>query len=193
MEVIDMSHLDTDSDESGGKGERNAVPPAAKKPKTSKVPKEPHFFADEASWDGEIVKLRVLGKPLPWARTKRGWNGNVYNPRAKSQIEFSHAVSGICMREFGEVPCFEAYAAVKAKIWFFLPCKDKQPKGKPRVPDLDNLVKFVLDSLNGVVYMDDKQVVHVTACKHWSSMHEKGCTLMSFQEADNVEYEETIF
>lgn len=32
-------------------------------------------------------------------------------------------------------------------------------------PDVDNLVKFVLDAMNGVAYTDDKQVARISACK----------------------------
>jgi Holliday junction resolvase RusA-like endonuclease len=32
-------------------------------------------------------------------------------------------------------------------------------------PDVDNLSKFVLDALNGVLYKDDDQVVRLTATK----------------------------
>lgn len=33
--------------------------------------------------------------------------------------------------------------------------------------DLDNIVKSVLDALNGVAYHDDKQVVEIYAVKNW--------------------------
>ena len=32
-------------------------------------------------------------------------------------------------------------------------------------PDVANLIKFVLDAMNKIVYEDDKQVVKLTACK----------------------------
>ena len=35
----------------------------------------------------------------------------------------------------------------------------------PYRPDIDNLIKFVLDALNGVLYHDDCQVVKVSAIK----------------------------
>ena len=34
--------------------------------------------------------------------------------------------------------------------------------------DIDNVAKSVLDSLNGVAYIDDKQVVSLNISKHWS-------------------------
>lgn len=36
-------------------------------------------------------------------------------------------------------------------------------------PDLDNVVKLILDSLNKIVYADDKQVVGILARKQYSS------------------------
>ena len=43
--------------------------------------------------------------------------------------------------------------------------KSNLQQARPTIPDIDNLVKFVLDSLNGVLYCDDRQVVKVTAVK----------------------------
>lgn len=34
-------------------------------------------------------------------------------------------------------------------------------------PDIDNIIKIVLDALNGVAYLDDKQVVKVSASKEY--------------------------
>jgi Holliday junction resolvase RusA-like endonuclease len=38
----------------------------------------------------------------------------------------------------------------------------------PGKPDLDNVAKAVLDALNGVIYLDDKQVVRLVAEKKYS-------------------------
>lgn len=35
-------------------------------------------------------------------------------------------------------------------------------------PDLDNLVKAILDAMNGIVWVDDAQVFSMTACKNYS-------------------------
>jgi Holliday junction resolvase RusA-like endonuclease len=37
----------------------------------------------------------------------------------------------------------------------------------PAKPDVDNIVKIVLDALNRVVYVDDTQVVLCVATKEW--------------------------
>lgn len=51
-------------------------------------------------------------------------------------------------------------------------------EGQPHVqrPDLDNLVKCVLDGLNGVAFADDSQVHSVTSRKVWSSECGDGMT-----------------
>lgn len=42
------------------------------------------------------------------------------------------------------------------------------PKYVTKTPDVDNLVKLVLDSLQGVVYKDDKVVSVISAEKRWA-------------------------
>jgi Holliday junction resolvase RusA-like endonuclease len=39
------------------------------------------------------------------------------------------------------------------------------PDGRGIRSDVDNLAKFVMDSLNGVLYVDDRQVVRLKAMK----------------------------
>jgi Holliday junction resolvase RusA-like endonuclease len=36
-------------------------------------------------------------------------------------------------------------------------------------PDLDNLIKTVLDALNGIAYTDDKQIVRLGATKAYGT------------------------
>ena len=40
-------------------------------------------------------------------------------------------------------------------------------KGKPHYlrPDIDNLIKFILDSANGILYLDDAQIYTINAHK----------------------------
>lgn len=38
---------------------------------------------------------------------------------------------------------------------------------RPDKPDLDNVIKSILDGMNGIVYRDDVQVVSLRAKKHW--------------------------
>ena len=71
------------------------------------------------------------------------------------------------------VPLFGSNQPVVVNIKFFMRRPNTHFKGKDRlnvlraglplahfaVPDLDNMVKFVLDGMNGLVYQDDKQVV----------------------------------
>ena len=41
-------------------------------------------------------------------------------------------------------------------------------KGYPQKPDVDNIVKAILDGLNGVAYTDDKQVVCLNIYKQYA-------------------------
>ena len=56
--------------------------------------------------------------------------------------------------------------------------KDSAPNTHSSKPDIDNLQKFVLDSLNGVYFKDDAQVYMIIASKWYS---EEPCTLIEME------------
>jgi Holliday junction resolvase RusA-like endonuclease len=59
---------------------------------------------------------------------------------------------------------------LRCEIVFFIKrpktVKDKYPTSK-RTGDCDNLAKAVLDSLNGLAYNDDSQIISLTASKYY--------------------------
>jgi Holliday junction resolvase RusA-like endonuclease len=51
--------------------------------------------------------------------------------------------------------------------------------------DIDNLAKFVLDALTGIVYKDDKQVAKMVELKMWDNLAaHNGRTVIYFKELD---------
>lgn len=133
-----------------------------------------------------VVQFTVRGNPLP-LRRHRTSRGFVYNPSAAAQKSFREAVEKIFSTNtdyesaLENAPIWKSEHALSMAIVFRM----KRPKlhfvaGKPgpgrlrlTAPkqscsnmrtDVDNLAKFVLDSLNGVLYEDDRQIasLHVT-------------------------------
>lgn len=51
-----------------------------------------------------------------------------------------------------------------------------------KTPDVDNLAKLVMDSLNGTLYCDDKQVVSLQTIKRYAAPHEDGWTAIHVEE-----------
>jgi Holliday junction resolvase RusA-like endonuclease len=55
------------------------------------------------------------------------------------------------------------------RMVFGLHAPQDKRHGYPKRPDLDKLVRAVLDSLTGVCYEDDSQVIRLRASKVWAS------------------------
>lgn len=75
---------------------------------------------------------------------------------------------------------FDRDQALYVSIIFGMPVPKSTPKWKQvemfkgairhtKKPDVDNLVKAVLDALNGVAWEDDSQIVRLSASKEYSS------------------------
>lgn len=107
------------------------------------------------------ISFNVSGQPQGKARPRFA-NGHIYTP--KTTKEYETKVKRAYLRaaknySFKDKP-------VSLKIVAYL----KRTKSNKRLfatakPDIDNIVKAVLDGLNDVAFDDDKQVVNVTACK----------------------------
>ncbi len=81
----------------------------------------------------------------------------------------------------GNAPAAPLHGAIKIEINCMLPIPQSWSKKKkesaldwelrPMVkPDIDNLVKQVLDCMNGIVWEDDKQVVELEVYKWYSDL-----------------------
>lgn len=124
-----------------------------------------------------IVKEEPRGKERP--RFCRNGN-NVYTPRKTKEYE---ELIGFSFLKFGGKKVEKTdYVAVSVDAYFKIP--KSYTKGRridcqyninrpTRKPDADNILKAVLDGLNGVAYDDDRQVVDVK-CRKWYTLGEKG-------------------
>lgn len=95
-----------------------------------------------------------------------------YDPSKKDKVEFLKTI-------FDQLPQMPLSTALGLTIAFnferpkshfnrkgvLLP---SSPKLHTKKPDIDNLIKFVLDALNGHLYVDDSQVVSISATKRYA-------------------------
>lgn len=112
-----------------------------------------------------FVPGKVQGKARPRFSSR---SGTVYTPGKTKSYERQIAEA----YEAQHGPCFEGAVMVVIEAVFPIPkswtrakkaeaLAGKLPPGKP---DIDNILKIVLDGLNGIAYEDDKQVT-MTQCK----------------------------
>ncbi len=95
-----------------------------------------------------FLTLTVPGRPVPKARPRVGANGHVYTPKETQQAE---AAVGWAARGAlrGKKP---TTGPVSITVAFHVADRRRR--------DVDNLLKTVLDGLNGIAWADDSQVVH---------------------------------
>lgn len=125
---------------------------------------------------GSTLKLIINGKPIAKKRprfARRGKYVAVINDQETEEGKFLHEIK---RHLNGYSP---AQGPVSLNLIFVMPTTKGWPKYKLRAlkgdkviwhekkPDLDNLVKFCLDCLNGIVFMDDSQIVSLNARKYY--------------------------
>jgi len=146
--------------------------------------------------DEEVARRRffriVPGEPRPLARHKRGRHGQIYNPSKPHQDAFAQACIGD-----GNLPLVPLEGALYAKLHFVFQrplchyvnnnrnndLKVTAPVFHTQRPDLDNLVKFVLDALTGPVFADDCTIVQMQLWKIWGA---ESRTIVDIQEISSL-------
>lgn len=135
------------------------------------------------------VTLHLDINPVPKGRprfSKVGGFVRSYTPKKTSDYEATvrQAAQQAMTREPLETP-------LEAFLYFRLPIPKSYPKKRVQAclsglerptkkPDLDNLAKSVLDGLNGVVYLDDSQLVSLHITKVYD--HNPGVDIMVREE-----------
>jgi len=126
-----------------------------------------------------VVKIELLGNPQTKLRPRFSrWKGRV---RTYDQQSEEKNTARWLMKAKMPFEPFECPLHVEMDFHF------TRPKSVKRLfhtvkPDVDNLVKFVLDNGNGVVWIDDKQIVKITARKCYDK---EAKTVIRVREADD--------
>lgn len=121
-----------------------------------------------------MKQLTIDGVPVAKGRPRLGRYGT-YTPK-KTQ-EYEEYVKMCWFAKYGGVQPSEQ--SLEVNIVFYLPIPKSVNKkqraemldGKikhTKKPDIDNLIKSVLDALNGIAYSDDSKIIKVAAEKQYS-------------------------
>ena len=133
--------------------------------------------------------LSIHGTPRPLYRTHgrvtKGGGIKVFTPSAANKTKFREAFTdGMANILSGPILLDKPGRCVSVSMAFYFPrpkkhfvytsLQDKQlllsttaPKFPSKNPDIDNLVKFVMDALEGIIYKNDNQVVKLKASKKY--------------------------
>ncbi|EKX54196.1 hypothetical protein GUITHDRAFT_132589 [Guillardia theta CCMP2712] len=143
------------------------------------------------STDGDVKTqleccIVVDGKPNALKRPRHLVGGHTYDPNTREKKRF--------LKECGDqLPQKPWQGAMSLTLEFHMPrpkihfssrkaslgqLKDSAPVYPAKVPDLDNLVKFVLDALNEKLYQDDKQICEIVARKIYQNTSGDGRTIV---------------
>jgi len=114
-----------------------------------------------------IGRIEIPGVPIPQARARGGRNG-WYDPQAtvkRNILDYVKPLIG------NDAPIS---TAISLSITFYMPIptslsikRQKKLIGSPHIkrPDVDNFLKFIFDTLNGVVWKDDCLIYSIVANK----------------------------
>lgn len=102
------------------------------------------FQPGEVQGTPRVVMLTVPGEPRSKGRPRVTRSGHTYTPKVTKEAE---GVIALAYRALG-VELFSGRVGVDVKFY---------QQGE-RAKDVDNMVKLVLDALNGVAWADDSQV-----------------------------------
>ena len=126
-------------------------------------------------------------KPESKQRPRFGAKGKVYNPQRKKSLGYKWDASKQMRLQSSERPL---ESPVCVNMIFHMPMpkswsqkRKEEQLGKPMSskPDIDNLMKWILDVLNGIAYTDDRLVSSTYSEKIWDY---EGKVHISIQEQE---------
>lgn len=127
------------------------------------------------------LKMFVAGVPRPQG-SMRAFTvaGRVRLVHAKHDdlAVWRAAITEKASELWGDTPVLDEPVGVIMEFWLPRPPSIPKKRRHPdRLPDLDKLVRAVLDSLTGLVLKDDARVVHIAADKFYAVEHQPGADI----------------
>lgn len=121
-----------------------------------------------------MIEFEILGKPLGKARPRVTRKGFTYTPQ--KTVNYENLIRWTFQSKFPNHKPYEGYIEAEIKAIFDIPKSYSKKKTRELLngsynydhkPDLDNIAKIVLDSLNGIAYKDDSQVTVLKVIKEY--------------------------
>lgn len=138
-----------------------------------------------------LLRFRVKGVPVAQPRATQVGHGVAFVPRDHAVHGYRLAVALACKEAIQEPMMFPVRGPVQLRVLFALPQLVSQQdqtwaSWASTRPDTSNMVKAVEDALNGIVYLDDSQVVHIEAAKIRCAMGQQPFTQVTIGPADDL-------
>ena len=144
---------------------------------------------------GNEIIVTIPGEPVAQGRPRFSTHGGfprAYDPKkskeGKQSVRFFVANQ---MEKEGLVP-LEGPIMLQAQFGIKLPTSQERKRNpKPRSwrvkkPDLDNLIKLVKDACSGIAFLDDNQIVKVSAEKIQCAQGEAPFTRIRFKALEEL-------
>lgn len=123
-----------------------------------------------------MVSFTVPGEPKGKGRPRMG-KGFAYTPKDTVNYENWVKTCFLNQRIIGDNSVIEGEIMATIHCYYSIPKSTSKKKRELMIldkirptkkPDLDNIAKIILDSLNGIAYKDDSQVVGLNISKYYS-------------------------
>lgn len=122
-----------------------------------------------------VVEGKIKGKARPRFNTK---TGRAFTPG--DTITYENWIKCCYQEQDGKF--IDGPVKARIEVYYKIPKSYTKKRvqairdglEKPlKKPDIDNCIKVILDSLNGIAYKDDSQIVEVIAVKKWTEEQER--------------------
>lgn len=121
-----------------------------------------------------MLSFRSIGKPMPLKRHRLTRGKRMYDPSHQDKKNWMKSV-----KQYHPIKPLESVLELKIIFFFRRPkshygtgknseiLRKNAPKYMNRTPDIDNLVKFYLDAMNGIFFKDDRQIISLISEKRY--------------------------
>jgi Holliday junction resolvase RusA-like endonuclease len=139
-----------------------------------------------------VIELRVMGTPTGKGRPRFNTRtGHAMTPH-KTRVAEARVIEAWHLAGEPRLPDGPAVLTVEMALerpnahWKLdgtLSAAGLRSEWPTKKPDADNVLKLVMDSLNGCAYRDDAQIVHAWVVKRWCNGGESERTLITLKPA----------
>ena len=144
---------------------------------------------------GKEITVTIPGEPVAQGRPRFSTHGGfprAYDPKTSKEGKQSVRFFVANQMEKDDLLPLEGPIMLHAQFGIKLPTSQERKRSpKPRIwrtkkPDLDNLIKLVKDACSGIAFLDDNQIVKVSAEKIQCAQGEAPFTRIRFKELEEL-------